>query len=73
MTQKNIETFLIINILEDGTVVYLSSHNLTKKQRSVLESIKVCTDSPSLILRCTLFIEKILVRLTEKFTKNNQH
>lgn len=73
MTQKNIETFLIINILEDGTIVYLSSHDLTEKQHTVLENIKACTDSPSLILRCTLFIEKMLIRLSDKFTKNNQY
>lgn len=58
--ENNFENFVILNILEDGTIVSITSNSITKEQKIALENIQTCCNNPSLVLKLVMFIEKKL-------------
>lgn len=60
---KNFENFAILNVLEDGSIVSITSEKMSKNQQKTLDTINICCDNPSYVLKLVLFIEKIFKKI----------
>lgn len=56
--ESNFVKLAILNVLEDGSIVLISTDDITREQKQALANIQVCCNNPSLVLRIVLYIEK---------------